>query len=133
MGKVDACLVWIELVYRKLFYRFVTSLGQKKNRVLTQNRTSDLRILRSEAPPLNHWDSMVNSAPAGFMYCLDRLVSGRNIWKIFRCSTLITNLCINRSWAIERSRVSRYSQCHSSERWLCCCSFWRESSASFGK
>ena len=44
---------------RKMFIRLVTSVGQRK-RVPTRNRTSDLRIPRSDALPLSHRDSTVS-------------------------------------------------------------------------
>ena len=44
-----------------MFFRFVTSVGQKKKfRVPLRNRASDLRIPRSDALPLSHRDTTVS-------------------------------------------------------------------------
>ena len=43
-----------------MFFRPVTSLEQRKIRVPMRNRTSDLRIPRSDALPLSHRDSTVS-------------------------------------------------------------------------
>ena len=49
-----------EEIKKDVFFRLVTSVGQKNFWVLVRNRTSDLRIPCSDALPLGHRDSTVS-------------------------------------------------------------------------
>ena len=60
--KLKKKIMWLRLKIEKdVFFRFVTSVRQRKKIVSPhEERTSDLRILRSDALPLSHRDSTVS-------------------------------------------------------------------------
>ena len=53
-------------------FRHVTSMGQRKKSVPTRNRTSDLRIPRSDALPLSHRDSTAGISNVDGVMFVDR-------------------------------------------------------------
>ena len=60
--KLKKKIMWLRLKIEKdVFFRFVTSVRQRKKIVSShEERTSDLRILRSDALPPSHRDSTVS-------------------------------------------------------------------------